>query len=234
MASQGKEGQGRQKALPVPAHGKASPSAPLIIGSSFSLLGPPRRRGALPGVHFARCCCSLSPENSLWRHSGLNFQVEGWGRGSKFPPRGLSSSPEHLWARRRRAGWRRGSSTGYPRAGGGKREAKSLPATLRGHVYLPAPLPKFPSTSGKEPGMPPACAAPAAFPQPCAPHRGVGAAVSLSLRCRRDGTGRVSYLPAWHRVYVSMALGGAGPEPGAGPGAGAGPAGRPRRAGWGR
>lgn len=44
-ASRGKEGQGRQRALPVPAHGKAPLSAPLIIGSSFSLPGPPRRRG---------------------------------------------------------------------------------------------------------------------------------------------------------------------------------------------
>lgn len=29
----------------MPAHGKASLSAPLVIGSSFSLPGPPRRRG---------------------------------------------------------------------------------------------------------------------------------------------------------------------------------------------
>lgn len=196
MASQGKEGQGRQKALPVPAHGKASLSVPLIIGSSFSLLGPPRRRGALPGVHFAWCCCSLSPENSLWRHSGLNFRVEGWEGAQSSHLGDLVHLPSISGQGGDAPGGGEGAALGIP-----GQEGASWPSLCQllceDTCTSPPPAPpKFPSTSGKEPRMPPACAAPAACPQPCAPHRGVGAAVSPSPRCRRDGTGRVSYLPA--------------------------------------
>lgn len=63
------------RALPAPAHGKAPLSAPLLIGSSFSL-GPPGEEGALPGGRFA-WHSSLSPENSLQRQQGWQLGMGG-------------------------------------------------------------------------------------------------------------------------------------------------------------
>lgn len=118
-----------------------------------------------------------------------------------------------------------GAVPGTPRLGGGKREGKSLPATSRGDTDTdtrtripPAPRPSFPRRSRKQPGggggvggreAAFACAAPVARPQPGAPHRGVGAAAKPRSSRGEDG-GTVSYLPAWCRGYLSMALGGAG------------------------
>lgn len=96
-ASWGREQQGRQRALPVPAHGKEPLSAPLLIGSSFFLPGPPRRRGDPARAAFRPVVFQpFSPE------TGGESVEAGEGSQGPHPGNSIRPSPEHLRASQRR------------------------------------------------------------------------------------------------------------------------------------
>lgn len=123
----------------------------------------------------------------------------GWGKGSNIPPQ-EHQFPEHLRARRRRGGRRRGSSTGYPQAAGKDREGKSLAAALRGDTDTQTSTHTRTTFSTRAANSSGSCLTAGARPSP----RSRSGGDSFPSRAGERGT--VPYLPAWRRGYVSMAL----------------------------
>lgn len=188
------------RALPAPAHGKAPLSAPLLIGSSFSL-DPPGEEGALPGGRFAWHSRKLPSDTVGVSKSGM---VGGglWrlGKGLKHPSPGTSiprASPGKAEARRAEKGEQPWELTSSREGPGGQVPCQLL---CEGHRHTDIHTHTRTTFSARAANSSGSCLTTAARPSP----RSRGGDHSFPSGAGVRGT--VPYLPAWRRGYVSMAL----------------------------